>query len=52
MIIDFDVKILENDIILRDDLDLRTLPLFLSGNSFEVSNEVHSFVVFSLDLFI
>jgi hypothetical protein len=52
MIIDFCGKILEHDIILRDNLDLRTLPLFFSGYSFEVSDEVLSFVVSSLGLFI
>jgi hypothetical protein len=51
MISDFGGKILEINIIFRDDLNLRTLPLFFTGDSFEVSNEVLSFVISSLDLF-
>jgi hypothetical protein len=47
----FGGKTLQHVIVLSYELDLRTLPLLLSGNSFEVLYEALSFVISSLDLF-
>ena len=47
----FGGKILQHVVVLRYELNLRTLPLLLGDNGFEIINEVLSFVESSLDFF-